>query len=93
MKIRSFEEKDRENCREICLKTATDPQYVKSKELVCLLYCDYYLDNEPDNCFVLADDEDNAKALPVAVRFVTSTYQSDIEGEEVSDMSEIKEDE
>lgn len=40
-----------------------------------------------------ADDEDNAKALPVAVRFVTSTYQSDIEGEEVSDMSEIKEDE
>lgn len=60
MKIRSFEEKDRENCREICLKTATDPQYVKSKELVCLLYCDYYLDNEPDNCFVLADDEDSA---------------------------------
>ena len=26
-----------------------------------------------------ASDEDNAKALPVAVRFVTSTYQSDIE--------------
>jgi len=26
-----------------------------------------------------ADDEDNAKALPVAVRFVTSTYQSDLE--------------
>ena len=26
-----------------------------------------------------ASDEDNAKALPVAVRFVTSTYQSDLE--------------
>lgn len=29
-------------------------------------------------------DEDNAKALPTAVRFVTSTYQLDIEGEEAS---------
>ena len=31
-----------------------------------------------------ASDEDNAKALPTAVRFVTSTYQSDIETEETS---------
>ena len=27
----------------------------------------------------VASDVDNAKALPVAVRFVTSTYQSDLE--------------
>lgn len=60
MEIRRFEEKDRENCRDICHKTATAPKYVKSKDLVCLLYCDYYLDNEPDNCFVLVDDDDNA---------------------------------
>ena len=60
MEIRSFDEKDRENCRDICHKTATAPEYVKSKDLVCLLYCDYYLDNEPDNCFVLVDDDDNA---------------------------------
>ena len=38
-----------------------------------------------------ATDEDNAKALPAAVRFVTSTYQSDVEdssrhGEEQSDV-------
>ena len=59
MEIRSFDEKDRENCRDICHKTATAPEYVKSKDLVCLLYCDYYLDNEPDNCFVLADEDDN----------------------------------
>ena len=26
-----------------------------------------------------ASDEDNAKALPVAVRFVTSTYQAELE--------------
>jgi hypothetical protein len=29
-----------------------------------------------------ASDEDNAKALPTAVRFVTSTYQAEIEGDE-----------
>ena len=60
MKIRAYKEKDRENCREICHKTASAPAYVKSKELVCLLYCDYYLDNEPENCFVLADENDRA---------------------------------
>ena len=27
----------------------------------------------------VASDEDNASSLPVAVRFVTSTYQSDVE--------------
>ena len=29
----------------------------------------------------LASDEDNAKALPSAVRFVTSTYQSELDAE------------
>jgi hypothetical protein len=27
----------------------------------------------------VASDEDNAKALPLAVKFVTQTYQTDIE--------------
>ena len=31
-----------------------------------------------------ASDEDNAKALPTAVRFVTSTYQAEIEDNEIS---------
>ena len=31
----------------------------------------------------IASDEDNAKALPVAVRFVTSTYQAELEEETV----------
>ena len=60
MEMRRYQQKDRENCRDICHKTATAPKYVKCKELVCLLYCDYYLDNEPDNIFILADEEDNA---------------------------------
>lgn len=34
----------------------------------------------------VASDEDNAKVLPVAVRFVTSTYQSQLEEEQKSDV-------
>lgn len=60
MEIRKYQAKDKENCRNVCHKTATAPKYVNSKQLVCLLYCDYYVDKEPDNCFVVADDDDNA---------------------------------
>jgi len=37
-----------------------------------------------------ADDEDNAKALPTAVRFVTSTYQSELEEKSSADAQETK---
>ncbi len=60
MEIRKYQPKDRENCRNICHKTATAPKYIKSKDLVCALYCDYYIDNKSENCFVLVDDDDNA---------------------------------
>ena len=36
-----------------------------------------------------ASDEDNAKALPTAVRFVTSTYQVDIEKDEISPLPPV----
>ena len=36
-----------------------------------------------------ASDEDNAKALPVAVRFVTSTYQAEIEDNEISPLPSV----
>ncbi len=60
MTIRPYQTKDRENCRKICHITATAPAYVKNPELVATLYCDYYIDKEPDNCFVLTDEFDNA---------------------------------
>ncbi len=37
-----------------------------------------------------ASDDDNAKALPTAVRFVTSTYQAEIEGDEEQENKEEK---
>lgn len=40
----------------------------------------------------VASDEDNATVLPLAVRFVTETYQADVEaGEEIVNDGEIKE--
>ncbi len=36
-----------------------------------------------------ASDEDNAAVLPVAVRFVTSTYQADVEREEISPLPSV----
>ena len=36
-----------------------------------------------------ASDEDNASALPVAVRFVTSTYQADVEALAQDDSAEV----
>ena len=36
-----------------------------------------------------ASDEDNAKALPLAVRFVTSTYQAEIEDNEISPLPSV----
>lgn len=60
MAIRQLQPKDKENCRTVCHQTATAPKYIKSKDLVCLLYCDYYVDNEADNCFVVTDEDDNA---------------------------------
>ena len=37
-----------------------------------------------------ASDEDNAAALPVAVRFVTETYQADVESETPVMPSEVE---
>ena len=38
-----------------------------------------------------ASEEENASALPVAVRFVTSTYQTDVEEESGAQVEEEKE--
>lgn len=58
--IRNIRESDRENLRTVCHETATAPSLVRSKELVCLLYCDSYIDHEIEHCFALTDENDNA---------------------------------
>jgi ribosomal protein S18 acetylase RimI-like enzyme len=60
MEIRKYQPKDKENLRDICHLTARDKVYKENKELVYTLYCDYYCDQEPENIFVVADENDNA---------------------------------
>ena len=61
MKIRPYKETDKNNFRHICLATSvgTDAPE-KEQSFILKLYCDYYIEQEPENCFALADDDDNA---------------------------------
>ena len=61
MQIRPYKETDKDNFRHICLETSVGtaaPE--KEKSFILKLYCDYYIEQEPENCFALADDDDNA---------------------------------
>lgn len=60
MKIRKYKSSDREQVKNICHATATDKVFVENKDLVCALYAEYYCDFEPDNIFILANDENQA---------------------------------
>ena len=61
MHIRPYSEKDKERFRYICLHTAgclDKPR--KEQQFILKLYCDYYIENEAENCFALADENDEA---------------------------------
>jgi len=59
--VRPYEEKDKEHVREICLLTGpANAHEPKQRAMLLACFCDYYVEQEPGNCFVLADDNDNA---------------------------------
>lgn len=61
MTIRPYDCKDKINVRRVCIATSVGfdaPE--KEQRFITSLYCDYYIEQEPQNCFVIADDEDNA---------------------------------
>ena len=60
--IRPYREDDYINVRRICLATSEFPG-LKNKavqQFVLIAFCDYYIINEPQNCFVATDEHDNA---------------------------------
>lgn len=62
MQIRKYRESDRDSVREICKQTAFD-SYKKDPrklETVPIMFCDYFIEQEPENVFVLANDDDEA---------------------------------
>ena len=61
--IRSYQSKDAEHVHIVSMRTG--PQAALETEgparaLLFAAYVDYYIEHEPHNCFVIADDEDKA---------------------------------
>jgi hypothetical protein len=53
--VRRYEERDRKAIRKICSDTALEkphPQFHEDREMAPLYFTDYYLDYEPESCFV-----------------------------------------
>lgn len=60
--IRAYQEKDKENVRLVCMHTGPGAarQEGPAQTLLLATYCDYYIEKEPQNCFVAADKNDEA---------------------------------
>ena len=55
--VRPYLTSDREQVERICLENAgCNEAKDETKKLVLLIYCDYYLEHEKENCFVAVDD-------------------------------------
>ncbi len=58
--VRPFEEKDRESIRAICRKTGQKGNstwiFFEDEEIIPIIYADYYMDYEPEFCFVAEMD-------------------------------------
>lgn len=61
MIIRSYEEKDKENVRFVCLNSEGPCKSTKRGiNFALAVYCDCYIENEPENCFVATDENGRA---------------------------------
>jgi hypothetical protein len=71
MEIRKYEQRDRDTVVTICHRTGYFGEdaapYFKDAELFGLLFTAYYLDYEPEHCFVA---DDNGKAVDLIISFI-----------------------
>ena len=69
MKIRHYKETDKENVRFVCLNSEGPCKSSKrSVNFALAVYCDYYIENEPENCFVATDENDRAIGYVISTR-------------------------
>ncbi len=54
--IRKYEKKDFYNVQYVCLHSEGEAPEREMCEFILHIFCDYYIENEGENCFVLSDD-------------------------------------
>lgn len=61
MSIRKYNIKDRQNVQDVCLYCDGYENYRPDTiNFLLSTYCDYYIENEPENCFVAVNENDEA---------------------------------
>ena len=72
MTIRPYREADKENVRFVCLNSEGPCDLDEAgQRYILTTYCDYYIEREPENCFVAADENDRA----VGYIFCTESFE------------------
>ena len=59
--VRPYQEKDKELVQNLCLRNADCmDSSEETKKFILTMYCNYYIEQEPCNCFVAVNDNDEA---------------------------------
>ena len=59
--VRAYKESDKERVQNICLANADCAESSEdTKKYILLMYCNYYIEKEPENCFVAVNENDEA---------------------------------
>ncbi len=56
VEVRKYESKDKDGVRFACLNSEGGGMSDELCEFILHIFCDYYVEKEPENCFVLSDD-------------------------------------
>lgn len=67
--IRKYRPEDKNNLITVLYETSSMPiETEDQKEFLRLMFNDYYTEQEPENCFVVADEQDNAVGYILCAR-------------------------
>lgn len=63
VRIEKYNSKYKEDVRAVCINTGPKTALTEQKvhDYILFTYCDYYIEQEPDNVFVLVDESDKAQ--------------------------------
>ncbi len=76
MIIRPYQEKDKEDVRFICLNSeGPNPDSQAVQRFVLKTYCDYFIEQEGENCFVAVDENDKTIAYVICAENYDKYYE------------------